>query len=502
MKHVSTLIIAGFFCTSAVCWGQDRILVSVKRDYAIPARENAKIVLDWRKLQILLPTLTSKKVSIIDQHFGKVITTMELSTDVGGQLMFEFDFTSNEPVWVFKVTADGNGNTIKPSNNILPDKKFVISYLKPVDPNTRNVADKIIQSTINAYPDPSKLSIISPGKWTYEYGFFLNAMSRSPDAKSKRYFDYMKAWVDNFVTPSGEWKPGVYDQTEYKLDDILPGRLCIWLYQQTKDGRYKKVADQLLDQLKSQPKTKDGGYWHKQIYPYQMWLDGIYMGDVFSMQYAAAFNQPQWYDEGVHQIKLMYQHAYDPATGLLFHGWDESINKVWADPQTGTSPERWARAVGWYAMALVECLDYLPASHRQRKNIEKIFSDLCRSIVKYQDERTKLWFQVMDKGSSAGNWIETSSSAMFVYALAKGAHNKLIDKGYLNSAEAAYRSLMKNHVYQDEKGDLHLDQAVKVGTLNIKNSKGDYDYYIGGERRLDDYKGLAAWLYASLELKK
>jgi unsaturated rhamnogalacturonyl hydrolase len=500
MKSNSSLLFGILLTAFSTGFGQNRLLVSVKRDYSIPARENVKIALDLNLMQKLLPALSPSNVNITDQHFGKVITLMEM--DPAGKLIFDFEFASNEPVWAFKVSTDGKNNPLKRTNNAEPSKSFVITYLRPVDSGIKNIADKIIQSTINAYPDPSKLSIISPGKWTYEYGFFLNAMSKTPDTDGMEYFNYMKGWVDNFITTDGQWRPGVYDQTEYKLDDILPGRLCIWLYQQTKDERYKKVADQLVDQLKSQPKTKDGGYWHKQIYPYQMWLDGIYMGDVFSMQYAAAFNQPQWFDEGVHQIKLMYQHAHDPATGLLFHGWDESMNKVWADPQKGTSPERWARAVGWYAMALIECLDYLPQGHPERKNIEKIFTDLCKSILKYQDQKSKLWYQVMDKGSQPGNWIETSSSAMFIYVLAKGANKKLLDKSYWASAEAAFNSLVKNYVYQDDAGNLHLDQAVKVGTLNFKNSRGDYAYYVSGERRLDDYKGLAAWLYASLELKR
>jgi unsaturated rhamnogalacturonyl hydrolase len=496
MKFCSILVFV--FLIAASAFSQDRLLVSVRRD-SIAARENVKIVLDWKKMQQLLPSLSLSNVKITDQHFGKDVPLSLLS---GNRLMFEYEFTSVEPVWTFKVTTNAKNKKLEKFADLDEEPRFIVSYLKPVDPNLKKIGDKIIQSTINTYPDPSKLSIISPGKWTYEYGFFLNAMATAPDAAAKKYMDYLKGWVDNFITATGDWKPGVYDQSEYKLDDILPGRLCIWLYQQTKDERYKKVADQLLQQLKTQPKTKDGGYWHKQIYPNQMWLDGIYMGDVFSMQYAAVFNQPQWFDEAVHQVELIYKHTYDPSTGLLFHGWDESMNKVWADPQKGTSPERWARAVGWYAMALVECLDYLPQSHPERKNIEKIFSDLCRSIVKYQDPKTKLWFQVMDKGAQPGNWIETSSSAMFIYSMAKGAHKKLVDKSYLIAAEAGFNSLINSHVYQDEKGDLHLDQAVKVGTLNFKNSKGDYSYYIGGERRLDDYKGLAAWLYASVELKR
>ena len=189
-------------------------------------------------------------------------------------------------------------------------------------------------------------------------------------------------------------------------------------------------------------------------------------------------------------------------TGLMFHGWDESKNKVWADPVRGTSPELWSRAIGWYAMALIECLDYLPAHHPERQNIQSIFQKLCASIRSFQDKKTSLWFQVTNKGHLEGNWIETSASAMFTYSFARGFHKGLLDKSYLDAAEKAYGSLMTNFAYTDHQGDIHLDQGVKVGTLNPKNSKGDYAYYISSERRLDDYKGLAAFLYASIELNK
>jgi unsaturated rhamnogalacturonyl hydrolase len=231
-----------------------------------------------------------------------------------------------------------------------------------------------------------------------------------------------------------------------------------------------------------------------------MWLDGIFMGDVFSMQYANAYKQPQGYDEAVHQIKLIYQHTADLATGLLYHGWDESRNPVWAHPQRGTSPEFWGRAIGWYLFALIECLDYLPADHPERKDIIKIFQDVSASVKNYQDVKTNLWYQVIDKGNQPGNWIETSCSAMFTYAFAKGNHQGFLDATYLSSAQQAYQSLLDGYVFIDDHGNFHFDRTVKIGTLNTKTSKGDFQYYITTECRIDDYKGLAALLFASMEL--
>jgi unsaturated rhamnogalacturonyl hydrolase len=208
------------------------------------------------------------------------------------------------------------------------------------------------------YPDPSKLSIHSPGKWSYEYGLFLNAgFELWQRTKKQEYLDYMKKWADNFVDDKGQMTVQQYDVSEYKLDDILPGRLFISLYTVTKEEKYKIAAERFVDQLHHQPRTADGGYWHKQIYPHQMWLDGILMGDVFSAQFASVFKDPKGYDDAIQQIKIIAKHTTDPATGLMYHGWDESKNKIWAHPEKGTSPEFWSRAIGWYMMALVQCLD-------------------------------------------------------------------------------------------------------------------------------------------------
>ena len=231
-----------------------------------------------------------------------------------------------------------------------------------------------------------------------------------------------------------------------------------------------------------------------------MWLDGIYMADIFSMQYGKMFNEPKWFDEASRQIQLISKHTLDPVTGLMYHGWDESRNSVWANPVTGASPAFWGRAIGWYFMAVIDCLDYLPESHPSRQSIIGIFRNLAASIAKYQDDNTKLWYQVIDKGDQPGNWIETSCSAMFAYGFAKGANKGLLDASYRQRAQDAFDALIRNYTWYDGNGNLYFDQTVKVGTLNPKVSKGDYEYYIGGEKRINDYKGLGALLYASLEM--
>jgi unsaturated rhamnogalacturonyl hydrolase len=511
VRYVTILFLFLFFIQgNCQVPGLNRVVVSVKRNNTVPNTEQAQLVFDWSALKKINSHLELPQILVTDQHFGTKINFMTIDSNKDGVpdgLTFDYAFASSEPVFAFMVSNGGPGPTGK-KENVTPDPKFKFDYLLPYPmasmKSEKSFADKIVESTIRTYPDTKDLSIISPGKWTYEYGFFLNATYQLyQQTKNEKYFNYIKSWLDNFIAEDGQWKPGAsYDMKEYRLDDILPGRLCISLYQKTGEKKYKVIADQFITHLTQQPRTSEGGYWHKEIYPNQMWLDGIYMGDIFSMQYAAAFNQPQWFEESVLQIDLMYKHAYDPVSGVLFHGWDESKNKIWADQEKGNSPELWSRAIGWYAMALIECLDYLPSNHLQRKSIEDRFKKLCASIVKFRDKESGLWYQIIDKGDRKDNWIETSGSAMFTYAFAKGYSKGLLDKSFKAAADKAFDSILFNYIYVDKDNEIHLDQAVKVGSLNFKNSKGDYPYYVTCERRLDDYKGLAALLYASLELKR
>lgn len=288
--------------------------------------------------------------------------------------------------------------------------------------------------------------------------------------------------------------------TKYRLDDMLPGRLFISFYESTSQSKYKTAATQLRQQLQYQPRTADGGYWHKQIYPYQMWLDGVYMADIFTMQYAKAFNEPALFKESMQQIRLIHEHNGDPGTGLLYHGWDESGNKVWANEDTGTSPEFWSRGIGWYLMAVLECIEYIPLESPDRKELGTLFRELAKSVLKYQDPKTGLWYQVINKGYEPRNWIETSASAMFAYAFAKGYNKGILDKSYLSAAQKAFDTMTNEYIYFDDEGRIYMDATVKIGTLNIKTSKGDLDYYVSTERRVNDYKGLGALLYLAQEL--
>jgi len=512
MSRLLFLAVAILVACSRPASGPDQVLITVKRNYDIPKKSEPVVIsIAWNELISRAPRIARTTPVVIDKNFGTNVPVKFVDNNNDNKpdyLLLEYTLNSNEPVFTFLIQPGKVKQEVVASAQEV-DTRFSISFLTPVreyEKKSGKISDfssALVNSTISQYPDLKDFPIYAPHRWNYEYSFFMaGAYRQGKKINNPEYVSYAKQWIDGFITDEGTFRPNVYTMKEYKLDDILPGRVVLYLYDETGDKKYKSIVDTLMLHLSQQPKTSDGGYWHKEIYPYQMWLDGIFMADVFSMQYASAFNAPEWYDESIHQIKLIYEHTLDPATGLLYHGWDESKNPVWAHPEKGTSPEFWGRAVGWYLMALVESLDYIPESHPERKDVIKILQDLSAAVRKYQDPQSKLWYQVLDKGKQPGNWIETSCSAMFAYAFAKGHRLGFLDETYLATAIEAFDALLDQHVYADDAGNLHLDQTVKIGTLNPKNSKGDFEYYVTTERRIDDYKGLASLLFLSIELNR
>ncbi|NLP10538.1 glycoside hydrolase family 88 protein [bacterium] len=369
-------------------------------------------------------------------------------------------------------------------------------------PKAESWAHIVARSIIQTYPNPADLDVYGKG-WTYTNGFFLHGLYRLQQKEpNQEYLRYIQKWLDRYIDHDGRLISSEYKMDEYKLDDVEAGKIALLMYQRTGDTRYRRACEQLVEQLQKQPRTTEGGYWHKLVYPWQMWLDGIYMADAFLLQYAAAVQQPNWTDEAIRQIKLITAHTLDGKTGLYYHGWDEKKNPVWADPLTGASPGIWGRALGWFAMALVDGLDELDAHHPQRPQLLQILSKLSAALVTYQDPETGLWYQVVDRGDHTANWHETSCSAMFSYALARSVHQGYLPKKYLKNAEKAFQGLCRHHVYFDEQGLFYLTGTVKVGTLNFASSQGDFEYYVNTDRRINDFKGVAAFLFAALELNR
>jgi len=341
----------------------------------------------------------------------------------------------------------------------------------------------------------------APWGWGYELGVLLEGVDAVwLNTADPRYFNYMKSAIDGLVLPDGSIP--TYKVEEYQLDFILLGRPLLQLYSVTQDKRYLTAAQTLYAQLEHQPRTPSGGFWHKQRYPNQMWLDGLYMAEPFYAEYASVSHHPEQFADITKQFVLMEQHARDPKTGLLYHGWDESKQERWADKTTGDSHEFWGRAIGWYMMALVDTLQYYPEHDPGKKQLVAILQREAAALVQYQDAKTGLWYQIVDKPGAKGNYLESSSSGMFVYALAKGVRCGYLPATYLANAERGYKGMIAEFVKTGPGDNVSLTGTVKVGGLGgTPYRDGSYAYYLSEPVATDDPKGVGPFILASTEIE-
>lgn len=342
-------------------------------------------------------------------------------------------------------------------------------------------------------------SIVHP-RWDYTAGVVLLGISRVGERTGDpRFAAYVRRNIDRLVDARGNI--ATYKLDEFNLDQITEGRLLLRLYARTRDIRYRKAADLLREQLRQQPRTKEGGFWHKKIYPQQMWLDGLYMAEPFYTEYARAFGEPAAFDDVTKQFLLTARHTRDPRTGLLYHGWDASHSQSWADSLTGLSPSLWGRAVGWYVMALVDVLDDLPAAHRDRAQLIRVLQDVARAVRDVQDPVTGLWYDVLDQPNRAGNYFEASASSMFVYALAKGARKGYLASDYRAIALRGFEGIIRDLVTVDASGLVSLNGIVSVSGLGGQgNRNGTFAYYMSEPVVSNDFKGVGPLMMAAHEL--
>jgi unsaturated rhamnogalacturonyl hydrolase len=375
-------------------------------------------------------------------------------------------------------------------------------FISETAAQTKPISERAAATAMTAlWRDATKKEDGYPAKWTYDHGLVLKGIERVwLNTGDRRYFDYIQRSMDHFVTDEGTIR--TYSLDEYNIDHILPGRNLLLLYRVTGQEKYRKAAALLREQLKTHPRTNEGGFWHKKIYPYQMWLDGLYMGEPFYAEYAATFHDDAAFDDIAKQFIFMERHARDDKTGLLYHGWDESRKQRWADPQTGRSPNFWGRAMGWYAMALVDTLDYFPKKHPQRAELIAILNRVARAVAKYQEPRSGLWYQVLDKAGAKGNYLESSAACMFVYALAKGVRSGYLPASYIRVAESGYRGIGKEFLKTGANGQLNLEGTVSVAGLGGNPYRdGSYEYYLSEKVVTNDPKGVGALLLAATEME-
>ncbi|NLO39236.1 MAG: glycosyl hydrolase family 88 [Ruminiclostridium sp.] len=341
-----------------------------------------------------------------------------------------------------------------------------------------------------------------PVRWSYDYGVVFKGMEMIWNKTGDdRYYRYIRDNMDIYVDSKGYI--GHYQPHEYNIDHVNNGKVILMLYKKTHQERYALAASLLREQLRRHPRIKEGGFWHKFIYPHQMWLDGLYMGCPFYCEYAKVFNEPDIFDDVARQILLMNEKARDLNTGLLYHGYDESRGMKWADDKTGCSPNFWGRAMGWYAMAIVDVLENFPQQHPERGEIITAFRNMADALAKVQDEETGLWWQVLDQGSREGNYLEASCSSMFVYAIAKAIRMKVLDDGYSYICEKGYQGLVSRLVQEDKEGLLNLLDTCQVAGLgNNPYRDGSFEYYISEPRIVNDLKGIGAFIQACAEMEE
>ena len=338
-----------------------------------------------------------------------------------------------------------------------------------------------------------------PRSWTYEQGVQLKAVEQMWYATGDpKYFSFIKTGMDFWFDKDGKMK---YDADEYNIDHVTPGRALLTLYRVTNDEKYKTAIEQIREQLKTHPRTKEGGFWHKKIYPFQMWLDGLYMGEPFYAEYSMVWNEDNWNDIA-NQFVWMEKHARDPKTGLLYHAWDESKQQQWANKETGLSPHVWGRAMGWYAIALVDTLDYFPKNHPRRAELVAILNREAEAITKYQDKKSGVWYDIIDLPTREKNYLESSASAMFVYSLAKGVRLGVLPEKYLQTVNTGWAGIKKEFIKETADGNLDWHGTVSVSGLGGKPYRdGSFEYYMSEKIRINDAKGLGPAVMAAVEME-
>ena len=358
---------------------------------------------------------------------------------------------------------------------------------------------RMAESEMIRNPSLWMVDFVTEKKWNYTQGLMGLAFIRLYEATGDRtYFDYAKGYADSMIYENGDiWN---YNMMNHNIDQVNPGKMLFLLYDRTKDPKYEKAIHHLRMQLETQPRIAAGGFWHKQIYPYQMWLDGLYMGAPFYAEYALRYKQPEDFQDVVNQFLIVARNTYDPATGLYRHAFDASRRMAWADSITGQAPHAWGRAMGWFSMAIVDVLDFLPENQPGRDEIISILQGMIDKLSEIQDPQTGGWYQVLDRSGEAGNYIETSCTAMFAYSIFKGVRMGYLDSKYLATAEKAYRGLIDNFIVTDSAGLVTMTNICGVAGLGGDPYRdGSFEYYIGEVIRENDPKGVGPFIMASLE---
>jgi unsaturated rhamnogalacturonyl hydrolase len=358
-------------------------------------------------------------------------------------------------------------------------------------------ADSIMERTPLLFEDKGY-----NGKWSYDYGVILKGFHLVwKSTGDEKYFQYIKENMDHFINEDGSINR--YELKEYNIDHINNGKMLFVLYHKTGDEKYKKAAGHLRRQLETHPRTSEGAFWHKKIYPYQIWLDGLYMGAPFYAEYQTAFQGGEGLEDIISQFKISYSHLKDEKTGLLYHAWDEKKVQPWADKETGLSANFWGRSMGWYLLALADVMEIIPETAPDRESLVQILKETLEALLNYQDEASGVWHQVVNKPKERGNYLEASCSSMIVCAIARGIRLGVLDRSkWEGQLRKSHQGLLDEFVLLTKEGWVNLNKNCQVAGLGGADQRdGTYVYYISEPIICNDQKGLGAFLQATAEFE-
>ena len=377
----------------------------------------------------------------------------------------------------------------------------LLSCEKQTDNQYLQLAEQIAQSEMTHNPEIWTCDGAAKPKWEYTPTLMARAFVELYNATGDSlYLNHAQQFADQFIGEDGTILS--YKQSLYNMDRIQGGNFLILLNELNPQPQYTIAIETLRDQLRNQPRTTEGGFWHKQVYEHQMWLDGLFTGTTFYARYAAYKPEPDAWQDIAQQFRIVDAHTRK-ANGLNHHGWDESRLMAWSDSLTGCSPETWGRAEGWYVMALCDVIELMPTDQPERQELIAILQRVMDALLAVQDQDTRLWYQVPDRGGEEGNYLESTCSAMYCYAMAKGVRIGALPARFKAEAQQVMAGLKEHKLVTNEDGTLSLIDCCAVAGLGGDPYRdGTYSYYIHERIRHDDPKGIAPLILACLELSK
>jgi rhamnogalacturonyl hydrolase YesR len=352
---------------------------------------------------------------------------------------------------------------------------------------------KTAKSFIEKYPDPDSIHWVGQtNSFSWQAGYAMFAMEKMwRSTGDSAYLNYIKKYADMHVDEKGN----VHRFSSNALDNFLPGYAISFMYENTQKEKYRKAAETIRDGFIHYPRNSDGSFWHGDWAKHQMWVDGVFMGQMFLARYGKVIGDSAYaFGEVVKQMTLALKHCLKP-NGLLLHGWDESKQASWANKETGLAPEVWSEGLGWYAVLIADVFDYLPRSNPEYPSLMAALQNLCRGLKNVQDPATGMWCQVVDKCGQPGNWNETSGTGMFLYLIKKSIEKGYIDKEeFYPVVEKAYEGIIK-------KAKINSKELIDIYDCSSIGIMDDYNMYISQPKEINTFAGVTSFILGTLSME-